>query len=486
MSDTDSIMLVYGGNTSLPTITKAEKPMVDQTINVCVAPITNETNNVCVASINNDTILINKEKTTFPTELDTFSFANRQSLICGSEPDPSNPGNLLEVAQKIMLFNNVGVLYYSIVIDTLVTKDLRRLAKQFGIKNLGSRTKFEVRFALAEKKSISSRYNIKSLGNNNNSCGDNTKNIIRIINALFHPDNYETFICLNDRKTRLDFEVGVGSNNSNFWALLADYVNDASNTNLDTFELIENNEEYNTYIEQAAYRGYTPIGCSQQTGSSCRTIVEGIIKIRGTIISNMTKSGSHSNDSYEYTDVAIKRHNLVKTVSKFSAYYFFICCSIHPEMDSVLKRYLGNSVKADSSTNGFGIDNPTLKKKENNDVAKLIDNINNVNERFGDHFDDHRKRFADLKRSEAAKEYCAMNLLKITQPLMTDDPVINNRIRELEELLKQPLINSIFPAKRSKLNIADDCEIVNTADPPSDDDDDEDIQYGLVTPFKLH
>jgi hypothetical protein len=192
-----------------------------------------------------------------------------------------------------MLLNSVGVVYYAIAIDTLVTKDLRRLAKQFGIKNLRSCTKFEVQFALAEKKSISSCYSIKTLGNNNNSCGDNTNNIICIINALFHPDNFKTFICLNDCKTRTDFEVGVGSNNSNFWALLADYVNDASNTDLDSFALIDNNNEYNTYIEQAEYCGFIPIGCSQQIGQSWRTIVEGIIKMRGTIISNMTKSGNH-------------------------------------------------------------------------------------------------------------------------------------------------------------------------------------------------
>jgi hypothetical protein len=63
MLDTDSIILVYGGNTSLPTITKTEILIVDQTINVCVAPFMNKT------------IPISKENITFLKEMGTFSFA---------------------------------------------------------------------------------------------------------------------------------------------------------------------------------------------------------------------------------------------------------------------------------------------------------------------------------------------------------------------------------------------------------------------------
>jgi ribosomal protein S15P/S13E len=66
-------------------------------------------------------------------------------------------------------------------------------------------------------------------------------------------------------------------------------------------------------------------------------------------------------------------------------------------LDSVLKQFLGNSVKADSTAKGFANVTPPVKKKDNNDVAKLIDNINDVNNHFGDHFDDQQKRFADLK-----------------------------------------------------------------------------------------
>jgi hypothetical protein len=80
---------------------------------------------------------------------------------------------------------------------------------------------------------------------------------------VFHPDNYERFLTLNDRKERKDFEYGNGSNNVNFWALLADYVNDAMNSELDGFRVIDNNPDYANYVKKAAEVGYTPIGCSQ-------------------------------------------------------------------------------------------------------------------------------------------------------------------------------------------------------------------------------
>jgi hypothetical protein len=176
---------------------------------------------------------------------------------------------------------------------------------------------------MAAKKNIGDRYNMNIIAPNcSNTCNDNTKNIVRIINSVFHQYNYNTFLCLNDRKSRDDFETGVGAKNNKFWALLADYVNDASNIELDSFYYIDD-EVYKKHIEDAELMGFKPIGCSQQSGPSCRLVIEGLVKIRGTIIGNMSRSGEHGNDPYMFAEVAIKRHNLVKTVSKFAAYFFF-------------------------------------------------------------------------------------------------------------------------------------------------------------------
>lgn len=94
-----------------------------------------------------------RKKQQFPPELVGFTFADRGFLICGNEKDPTGRSNenYLEVAQKIEGYNDDN---YCIIIDTLLAGNLRRLGKQFGLKNLGSRTKFEIRLALAEKKTV--------------------------------------------------------------------------------------------------------------------------------------------------------------------------------------------------------------------------------------------------------------------------------------------------------------------------------------------
>lgn len=296
----------------------------------------------------------------FPRELDTFSFDDRRYMICGNELGPPTEGNTvpLEVAQKIVGYNE-----YSIDLNSLTVINLRKLAKKFGLRNFGSTKKFGLRLALAEKKNSTCRYNIDALASSSTSSNDNTKNIVRVINGVFHPDNFEAFLTINDRKTRKDFETGNGAKNDKFWALIADYVNDITNDELEYFRVINDDELYNMYIAEAEGTGYLPTGCSQQTGKTCKAIIDGVVKIRSTIIANMTQSGQNDNDPYQYTGAAIKRHSLVRSVSNFSAYYFFMSCSQHPEIDGVLKRFLDKSVKADSSQSVFDDSVPSSGKK---------------------------------------------------------------------------------------------------------------------------
>jgi hypothetical protein len=210
--------------------------------------------------------------------------------------------------------------------------------------------------------------------NCSNTCSNNTKNIVCIINSVFHQDNYNTFLCLNNRKSN-------------------------------SFYYISDNEVYEKHIEVAELMGFKPIGCSQQTGPSCRLIIEGLVKIRGTIIGNMSRSGEHSNDWYMFAEVANKQQNLVKTVSKYAAYHCFMNCSTCPEVDSVLRRYLVNIIKAKSLTN---IDNNTstkVTKKDKLEVGKLIDSISDVGANVGNLVKDQRERWAVVKEKEELSEY---------------------------------------------------------------------------------
>jgi hypothetical protein len=213
--------------------------------------------------------------------------------------------------KKLIITNASGNETFNVLLNSLTAPHLCTLARNFGLKNLGSRTKFEICLAMAEKKHHATRYNINALAKTASSI-NNTKNIICVTNGGFHPDNYDSFLCINNWKDRADFEYRNGRNNNVFWSIIADLVNNASNESLDTFLIIDNNDEYNKCIDKAVVSGQQLTGCSQQTGITCKTIIKSVVKVRGTIISNMAKSGQHNNDPYLYTDIAIKRHSLVQ------------------------------------------------------------------------------------------------------------------------------------------------------------------------------
>lgn len=152
---------------------------------------------------------------------------------------------------------------------------------------------------MAEKNGTN-RYNIDGLALNSISSGDNTKNIVHIVNAVFHPDYFDTFLTLNDRKARKDFEKGNGAKNLQFWSIIADFVNGANNIELDDFFVINENDDYNQYVLKAERSGYLPIGSSQQTGLTCNAIINSVVKICSIILANMTKRGQHDHDPFLY------------------------------------------------------------------------------------------------------------------------------------------------------------------------------------------
>jgi hypothetical protein len=373
-----------------------------------------------------------QDKQILPRELESFSFDDRNSLICGSKTDPSSM-ELLEVAQKIVFMDPItGEITYSCNLETLHVHNLRLLATKFGIKNQGSRTKFSIQFALAEKKLHHKRCNIDILASSNGKPSNNTKNIVCVINCVFHPEHFDSFLCINDRKDCQDFEFGS--------------VNDVTNFGLDKFYSIDDNEEYNHYIVRAEYSaGHLPIQCSIQTGSTCKTIIESVIKIRGTILNNMNKSGQNSNDPYLYASVAIKKHNLVRSVSPFAAYYFFMCCLDHPQIDPVLMRYLPSSVKADSETyvvTDLSTSNKKVKTSNSEDFALMMENLNNFQSNFEEQGEIKRKHYNSIEKKSTFKLYLDLQKEIKANPFMGNDPYVMKELLKLKEELAENVVDN--------------------------------------------
>jgi hypothetical protein len=110
---------------------------------------------------------------------------------------------IIIVAKSIEVTNSAGIVTFAQDLEKLSAPTLRMVAKNFGCRNVGSLAKFQVRLQMAQKKTMSTNYNINDASSTHNAT-TNTKNYIRVINACFHPENFESFLKINDRKDRND------------------------------------------------------------------------------------------------------------------------------------------------------------------------------------------------------------------------------------------------------------------------------------------
>ena len=94
----------------------------------------------------------------------------------------------------------------------------------------------------------------------------------------------------------------------------------------------------------------TPVYKGQEfNGKQCKKMINNLVKICATMISNITKLGTNDPDPYNYIDWAIRKNSFVKTIHKFVAYYFFISCRERNGVDQCLNRYLNKDIKCDSN-----------------------------------------------------------------------------------------------------------------------------------------
>ena len=58
-----------------------------------------------------------------------------------------------------------------------------------------------------------------------------------------------------------------------------------------------------------------------------------LLKIRKQVQTNMTLSGEHDSDAYNFIEVAMKKVAGKSTLTVLGCYYFFKLCDAHPEVD---------------------------------------------------------------------------------------------------------------------------------------------------------
>ena len=72
-----------------------------------------------------------------------------------------------------------------------------------------------------------------------------------------------------------------------------------------------------------------------------------LFKVQSIMKENMTKSGTHDSDPYNFVEVAMRGCTGLTPISVF---YFYKQCDKHPDIDSVFHLFMNDALKGNSIT----------------------------------------------------------------------------------------------------------------------------------------
>ena len=196
-----------------------------------------------------------------------------------------------------------------------------------------------------------------------------TNNIIRLTNIIFSHEFLDSFLELNDAKGRVNHETGDMP--KNFWEDVSDAMNGSDDDDDIALQcVIEDEDEHYAEIKLVDLTDF-----DLMSSAAIKKKINHLLKVRKVIQKNMTLSGEHDSNPYNFVDIAMK--NVGKNgLSTLGCYYFFKRCDANPEvdvhfsqeMDEVLK---GNTDEIEPMAKGTGL---SEKKRA---YAAMVD-ISNV------------------------------------------------------------------------------------------------------------
>jgi hypothetical protein len=239
------------------------------------------------------------------------------------ETDPHETGEV-KVAYEVSLCQDNNA---TIELDKLTLDQLRKLCKNVGVQYVNNCTKFACRKALwilsnhqeqREKDGI----RLSTVSERASS------NMVRLVNVVFSHNFFESFLKLNDIKTRSDHETGGLP--SDFWADVAEALNgDAEDDDSATNIVIS--------LEDPHYDELMDLDLDDfdiTTSSVLRKKFNLLLKVRKVMKQNMTLSGEHDNDPYNFVDVAMKKVGGTG-LTKTGCYYFFQRCATREHEEAI-------------------------------------------------------------------------------------------------------------------------------------------------------
>ena len=339
--------------------------------------------------------------------------------------------------------------------------------------------------------------------------------VMRFIGIVFHVSFSAACANLNDNKKRKEFENGFGPNNKRFFEKIANIINDdESNYHKEVLPLpnvIGKHDTGNLYsirmnnvdtLERPTCKLAEPVQWSR-----LKQINALLHKVYQTMKKNMSESGSHDSDAFNYTGSALGKCAAITTITPTNMYYFYMQMVFNDKLCVANQTTLPENLRCTSADIGKlanGLNTPrnvsNVKKakqsnKENN--SSNANTIQNILSSIATRFDkqvEHDVAASMIDRSEKMSEKIleSMRVQATFYSLLstTTDPQrrksIENKIDLLENeiLTNQAMINEMRSGNNStqqktpcenSTQQKTPCENVNRDEEDRDDEDRDDI-----------
>ena len=290
-----------------------------------------------------------RKESPLPECLESIDDTNFHKMIKGRlETDPKGKEEAeCNIAFEVLLDD--GEVF---PLSQLNLDQLQKLAKNVGCKYIKG-TRFHVQKAIMIQKEL-----VEQMEKDGKVyvADKTTNNIIRICNLIFSHEFLDNFMLLNDIKKREDHE---GKNMpKNFWQDIGEAYNFCDDVDdIATVKLLSVDDPHWDEYESLQLVEYDVMAAEL-----IKKKVHSLLKIRKTMQENMTKSGEHGNDPYDFVDVALKKIGK-NGLSHLGCYYFFKLCDANPDVDVYHTVEMDDNLKGNTTTDEDNFNN--LIKKEN-------------------------------------------------------------------------------------------------------------------------
>jgi hypothetical protein len=264
-------------------------------------------------------------------------------------------------AGEVMVAYAIDVAGVLVDLTTLTIDMLRVFSQRCGVRYVNNRTKFQCRKALF----IWADYVVRHQKQDGVQIIDRTNaNLLCILNIVFNHEFVDRFLALNNVKNRVDHETRLMPND--FWADVSDAMNGSTdNDSCATVSVFDNDNPHAEEITDIDIDLF-----DMMTADAIKKKVYKLLKVRAAMQKNMTLSGEHDSDAYNFVEVAMKKVGKAG-LGLIGCYFFFMRCNKFPDIDVHFSQTLDTSVSGNTDDDVSPTSSGSAKKVAAKTMAEI-------------------------------------------------------------------------------------------------------------------